>query len=138
VCNTSVCYGTGRGGAGFHSPGPALRWGRGIYLWSSPPNPRLGPNPGYSLDGSPFFSLPILGRDLPGAWVGRGPWRGDRRGMEEKTPLPAPPRPDERSPAFLGYRRTRNELYMCRLAVSTEEGTKLRGIQLVMANLVLL
>ena len=66
---------------------------------------------------------------------GAGALAGGEAGNGGKN---APPRPDERGPAFLGHRRPRNELYVCRLAVSTEEGTKLRGIQLVMANLVLL
>jgi len=63
---------TGRGGAGFHSPGPA---------------PARGPHALIPWTG-PRLLLLIFSGDPSGVWVRRGPERGQGQGMPKKTLRP--------------------------------------------------
>ena len=81
---------TGRGGAGFHSQGPALTRGRGGYFSGDPrPAPARGP-PALIPWTGPHLLPPIFNRDPSGVWVGRGPEWGQGQGMPKKTPCPRP------------------------------------------------
>jgi len=81
---------TGRGGAGFHSPDPALTRGRGGYVSGNPrPAPVRGP-PGLMPWTGPRLLAPIFNGDLSGVWVGWGPERRQEQGMPKKTPRPRP------------------------------------------------
>ena len=81
---------TGRGGAGFHSPDPALKRGRGGYVWGNPrPAPVRGP-PALIPWTGPGLLPPIFNGDPSGVWVGRGPERGQGQGMPKKAPRPRP------------------------------------------------
>jgi len=67
---------TGRGGAGFHSPGPALTTGRGGYFGGDPrPAPIRGESPLIPWMG-PRFSPPVLTRTRLGNGRGRGQGQG--------------------------------------------------------------
>jgi len=75
---------TGRGGACFHSPGPALTTGRGGYLGGDPrPAPVRGESPLIPWKG-PLFSAPVL----TGTRLGNGSGRGQGQGTLKKH---APP-----------------------------------------------
>jgi len=81
---------TGRGGAGFHSPDPALTRGPPALIpWT---RPRL--------------LRPIFNGDPSEVWVGRGPERAQGPGMPKKTPRPRPlsgaGREKGRGPVFFG------------------------------------
>jgi len=83
--STLLEFVTGRGGAGFHSPGPALTTGRGGYFRGDPrPAPVRGESPLIPWTG-PCFS-PLV---LRGTRLGNGRGRGQGQGTLEK---PAPPR----------------------------------------------
>jgi len=74
LADSILVFVTGRGGAGFHSPDPALTRGPPALIpWTGP---RLLP--------------PIFNGDPSGVWVGRGPERGQGQGMPQKTPRPRP------------------------------------------------
>ena len=100
---------TGRGGAGFHSPGPALTTGQGGYFGGNP-------RPAHSLDG-PRFSPPLL----MGTHLGHGRGRGQGQGTLKKH---APPRAVQRGgagswaggPRFSGPWRPRNKHYVEQLS----------------------
>ena len=81
-----VVFVTGRGGAGFHSPGPALTRGRGGIFRVIPAR---GPPALISWTG-PRLLPPIFSEDPSGVWVGQGPQRGQGQGMPKKTPRPRP------------------------------------------------
>jgi len=67
---------TGRGGAGFHSPGPALTTGRGGYFGGDPrPATVRGESPRIPWMG-PRLSPPVL----TGACLGNGRGRGQGQG----------------------------------------------------------
>jgi len=67
---------TGRGGAGFHSPGPALTTGRGGYFGGDPrPAPVRGESPLIPWMGA-RFSPPVL----TGTCLGNGRGRGQGQG----------------------------------------------------------
>jgi len=86
----TVVFVTGRGGAGFHSQGPALTRGRGGYFSGNPrPAPARGP-PALIPWTGPHLLPPIFNGDPSGVWVGRGPERGQGQGMPKKTPRPRP------------------------------------------------
>jgi len=81
---------TRRGGAGFHSPDPALTRGRGGYVSGNHrPAPVRGP-PALIPWTGPRLLPPIFNGDPSGVWVGRGPERGQGQGMPKKTPRPRP------------------------------------------------
>jgi len=81
---------TGRSGAGFHAPGPALRRGRaGHFSGNARPAPARGP-PGYIPWTGPRLLPHIFSGDPSGVWVGRGPERAQGQGMPKKTPRPRP------------------------------------------------
>ena len=81
---------TGRGGAGFHSPGPALTPGWGGYFSGNPrPAPTRGP-PALIPWTGPRLLPHIFNRDQSGVWVGRGPEGAQGQGMPKKTPHPRP------------------------------------------------
>ena len=81
---------TGWGGAGFHSPDPALTWGRGGYVSGNRrPAPVRGP-PALIPWTGPRLLPPIFNGGPSGVWVGRGPERGQGQGMPKKTPRPRP------------------------------------------------
>jgi len=87
---TYVVFVTGRGGAGFHSPGPALTRGRGGYFSGNPrPAPARGP-PALIPWTGPRLLPPIFNGDPSGVWVGGG-LSGDR-GRECRKRHPAPGR----------------------------------------------
>ena len=101
---------TGRGRAGFHSPGPALTTGRGGYFGGDPrPAPVRGESPLIPWTG-PRFSPP----GLTGTLLGNGRGRGQGQGALKKH---APPRAVQQGraaswaggPRFSGPRRPRNE-----------------------------
>ena len=101
---TDVEFVTGRGGAGFHSPGPALTTGRGGCFGGDPrPAPVRGESPLIPWTG-PRFSPPVL----TGTRLGNGRGRGQGQGTLKKH---APPRAVQRGPRFSGPRRPRNEHY---------------------------
>jgi len=86
----SLVFVTERGGAGFHSPDPALTLGRGGYVAGNPrPAPVRGP-PALIPWTGPRLLPPIFNGDPSGVWVGRGPERGQGQGMPKKTPRPRP------------------------------------------------
>jgi len=110
VIVVSVEFVTGGGGAGFHSPGPALTTGRGGYFGGDPrPAPVRGESPLIPWTG-PRFSPPVL----TGTRLGNRRGRGHRQGTLKKH---APPRAVQRGgagswaggPRFSGPRRPRNE-----------------------------
>jgi len=74
LCPPNLVFVTGRGGAGFHSPGPA---------------PALGPAALIPCTG-PRLLPPIFIGDPSGVWVGRGPEPREGPGMPKKTPRPRP------------------------------------------------
>jgi len=81
---------TGRGGAGFQSPDPALIRGRGEYFSADPrPAPVWGPHAFISWMG-PHLLPPLFNSDLSGVWAGWGPEWGQGQGMLKKTPRPRP------------------------------------------------
>jgi len=80
VVKLKVVFVTGQGGAGFHSPEPALTQGRGGILRVIPAPPPSGA----------CLLPPICNRDPSGVWVGRGPEWGQGQGMRKKTPRPRP------------------------------------------------
>jgi len=85
-----VVFVTGRGGAGFYSPDPALTRGRGGYVSGNPrPAPVRGPPTLIPWTG-PRLLPPIVNGDPSGVWVGRGPERGQGQGMPKRTPHPRP------------------------------------------------
>jgi len=87
---STLVFVTGRGGAGFHSPDPALTRGRGGYVSRNHrPAPVRGP-PGLISSTGPRLLPPIFNGDPSGVWVGRGPERGQGQGMPKKTPRPRP------------------------------------------------
>jgi len=87
---TQLVFVTGRGGAGFHSPDPALTRGRGGYVSGNQRSaPFRGP-PALIPWTGPRLLPPIFNGDLAGGWVGRGPERGQGQGMPKKTPRPRP------------------------------------------------
>ena len=87
---SSVVFVTGRGGAGFHSPDPALTRGRGGYVSGNPrPAPVRGP-PALIPWTGPSLLPPIFNGDLSGVWVGRVPERGQGQGMPKKASRPRP------------------------------------------------
>ena len=103
---------TGRGGAGFHSAGPALTTGWGGYFGGDPcPAPIRGESPLIPWTG-PRFSPPVL----TGTRLGNGRGRGQGQRTLKKH---APPRAVQRGgagnwaggPHFSGPRRPRNEHY---------------------------
>jgi len=79
---------TGRGGAGFHLPDPALTRGRGGYFSGNHrPAPLRGPPALIPWTGTRL--LPgIFNGDPSEVWVGWGPEREQRQGMPKKTPRP--------------------------------------------------
>jgi len=88
--HTGVVFVTGRGGAGFHAPDPALTRGRGGYVSGNHrPAPVRGP-PALIPWTGPRLLPPIFNRDPSGVWVGWGPERGQGQGMPKKTPRPRP------------------------------------------------
>jgi len=90
LCVSLLVFVTGRGGAGFHSPDPALTRGRGGYVSGNPrPAPVRGP-PALIPWTGPRLLPPIFNGDPSGVWVGRGPERGQGQGMPKKTPRPRP------------------------------------------------
>ena len=136
IFNTLLVFVTGRGGAGFHSQGPALTRGLEAYFSGNPrPTPARGP-PALIPWTGPHLLIPIFNGDPSGVWVGRGPERGKGQGILKKTPRPGPlsgagrgkdtpPWAVERGragkraggPGFLGPRSPRNELYTLRCIV---------------------
>jgi len=75
---------TGRGGAGFHSPGPALTTGWGGYFGGDPrPAPVPGESPLIPSTG-PRFSPPVL----TGTRLGNGWGRGQGQGTLKKQAQP--------------------------------------------------
>ena len=71
----ALVFVTGRGGAGFHSPGPALTRAGGYFSHNPRPAsvrglPALIPWTG------PCLLPPIFNGDPSGVWVGQGPERG--------------------------------------------------------------
>jgi len=81
---------TGRGGAGFHSPGPALTWGRGGYFSGNPrPAPARGP-PALIPWTGPRLLPHIFNGERSGVWVGGLPERAQGHRMPKKTPRPRP------------------------------------------------
>ena len=109
---------TGRGGAGFHSPDPALTRGRGGYVSSDPrPAPVRGPPALISWTG-PRVLPRIFNGNPSGVWVGRGPERGQGQGKPKKTPHPRPlsgvGREKGRGPACSGPRPpVTNSMFAC-------------------------
>ena len=70
-----IVFITGRGGAGFHSPDPALTRGWRGYVSGNPrPAPVRGPPALISWTGPRLLPL-IFNGDPSGVWVGRGPER---------------------------------------------------------------
>jgi len=85
-----IVFVTGRGGAGFHSPDPALTRGRGGYVSGNPrPAPVRG-LPALIPWTGPRLLPPIFNGDPSGVCVGRGPERGQGEGMPKKAPRPRP------------------------------------------------
>ena len=81
---------TGRGGAVFHSPDPALTWGRrGYFLCNPRPAPVRGPHALIPCTG-PRLLPPIFNGDPSGVWVGLGLERGQGQEMPKKTVRPRP------------------------------------------------
>ena len=81
---------TGWGGAGFHSPDPALTRGRGGYVSGNPrPAPVRSP-PALIPWTGPRLLPPIFNGDPSGVCVGQGPERGQGQGMPKKSPRPRP------------------------------------------------
>jgi len=110
--STYLEFVTGWGGAGFHSPGPALTTGRGGYFGGdSRPAPVRGESALIPWKG-PCFSPPVL----TGTRLGNGRGRGQGQGTLKKH---APPRAVQRGgtgnwaggPRFSGPQRPRNEHY---------------------------
>ena len=81
---------TGRGGAGFHSPDPALTRGRGGYVSGNPRPATVRGPPALIPWTGPRLLAPIFNGDPSGVWVGRGPERAQGQGMPKKTPRPRP------------------------------------------------
>ena len=81
---------TGRGGAGFHSPGTALTRGQGGYFWGNPRPPAARGPPALIPWTGPHLLPPIFSLDPSGEWVERGPEGGQGQGMLKKTPRPRP------------------------------------------------
>ena len=76
IINSGLEFVTGRGGAGFHSPGPALTTGRGGCFGGDPrPAPVRGESPLIPWMG-PRFSPPVL----TGTRLGNGRGRGQGQG----------------------------------------------------------
>jgi len=97
---------TGRGGAGFHSPDPALTWGREGYVSRNPrPAPVKGP-PALIPWTGPRLLVRVFNGDPSGVWVGRWPERGQWQRMPNKTPRSRPlsvaGREKGRGPRFFG------------------------------------
>jgi len=85
-----IVFVTGRGGAGFHSPGPALTRGRGGYFYGNPrPTPTRG-LPALIPWTGPGLLPHIFSGDPSRVWVGQGPERGQGQGMPRKRPRPRP------------------------------------------------
>ena len=85
-----IVFVTGRGGAGFHWPDPALTQGRRGYFSGNPrPAPVRAP-PALIPWTGPRLLPPIFDGDPSGVWVGQGPERGLGQGMPKKTPRPRP------------------------------------------------
>jgi len=81
-CLPCVEFVTGRGGAGFHSPGQALTTGRGGYFGGDPRTaPGQGEIPVHAVD-RPHFSPPVL--TVTGLGNGRG--RAQGQGTLKKHP----------------------------------------------------
>ena len=81
---------TGRGGAGFHSQGPALTRGRGGYFSRNPRLASTRGRPALIPWTGPRLLPPTFNGDPSGVWVGRGPERGQGQGIPKKTPGPRP------------------------------------------------
>ena len=79
---------TGRGGAGFQSPEPALTRGRGVYVSGNHrPAPVRGP-PALIPWTGPGLLPHIFNGNPSGVWVGSVPERGLGHGMPKKTASP--------------------------------------------------
>ena len=86
-----IVFVTGRGGADFHSQGPAVKRGRGGGYFSGNPRPAPARGPPVLIPWTgPHLLPPIFNGDPSGVWVGRGPERGQGQGMPKKTPRPRP------------------------------------------------
>jgi len=86
---SEVVFVTGRGGAGFHTPGGPLHGAGGGIFWVIPTTPPLEAHP-HLFPGRPRLLPPIFNGDPSGVWVGRGPEPGQGQGMPKKTPRPRP------------------------------------------------
>jgi len=85
---TELVFVTGRGGAVFHLPDPALTWGHGGYFSGNPhPAPVRGP-PALIPWTGPRLLPPIFNGDPSGVWVGQGLELGQGQGMPKKTLRP--------------------------------------------------
>ena len=89
-CDSELVFVTGRGGAGSHSPDPALTRGRGGYVSANPHPATIRGPPALIPWMGPRLLPRIFNGDPSGVWVGRGPEGGQGQGMPKKTPRPRP------------------------------------------------
>ena len=90
MVDSLLVFVTGRGGAGFHSSGPAPPPGWGGFFWHNPsPAPVRGLPALISWMGL-HLSPPIFNGGLSGGWAGRRPRWGQGGGMSKNMPRPWP------------------------------------------------